>query len=1261
MKSHANTQHANKKTRFKNTKFEGYSKLSDKILTGLFIFITLFLLPVVAGRFIPHLQAETLHTKLESITIENGLSQNSINCILQDNKGFMWFGTQDGLNKYDGYRFTFYKHYMDDPNSISDNFILSIYQDKSNIIWVGTNGGGLNRYDPRLELWEQYTHTNQNPKSLSSNFIYVIYEDSEGKLWIGTDEGLNRFDRKTKAFHRYKHNPDDLQSLSDNFVYSIVEDHRGHLWIGTAGGLNRLDRETGRFSHYAHDPNDQRSLSDNTVYAICEDQRGSLWIGTAQGLNRFDPEKEHFTQYLHNPHNNHSLSHHSVRTIYEDSRGTLWVGTDDGLNHLSRNSEKFVHYKHNPDDLNSLSNSIIRAIYEDRSGILWIGTFGGGINRISREKEKFALFRNDPNNPNSLSSNSVWSIHEDREGTIWIGTDHGLNKYDRDNGTYVHYKHDPNDISSLSQGIVRSIDEDRSGILWIGTYGGGLNRFEETEGRFIHYQHDPDDPNTLSNDYIRIVYEDRSNDLWVGTNDGLNKWDRQSGKFVRYQHNFSNPHSLSNDRVRSIYEDKSGHLWIGTYGGLNQFDRETGQFTHYKNDPKSPTSLSNDRVSIYEDPSGFLWIGTLGGGLNQFHRERKQFTHYTEKDGLPNNSVYGILGDDSGHLWISTNNGLSKFNPETKTFQNYDFHDGLQSNEFNGGAYCKTRAGEMFFGGVNGLNSFFPDSIKADRYNPPVVITDFHILNQRVPIGVNRDGRDILKESITETKFIQLSHKEKVISFEFAALHYAISDKYEYAYIMEGFDPDWNYIGNRRVATYTNLSPGNYIFRVKASNNGGIWNEETTNIRIKVVPPLWKTLWFRIIFFSMIILTGISIYRIRTRAIQERNRMLEQRVEERTARLRDINEKLQQEILTRQGAEIALKIEKTYFEQLFENAPEAIVMTDDEGGILRVNNEFTEIFGYTGEETLGHSIDELLAPEDLKEEASSVTNQVAGGKKVVLETIRKCKDGTSIHVSILGAPIIVDNELVAVYGIYRDITERIDNEKKQNQLMVQLESVNRELKDFAYIVSHDLKAPLRAIASLVNWLSTDYGEKFNAEGKEMITLLTGRVRRMNDLIDGILQYSRVGRIHEDKIKVNLNHLIEDVIELVAPPSNFKIEVKKKLPSLICEKTRMEQVFENLVANAIKYMDKPEGKISIRCTSQNGHWKFGVTDNGPGIEETYFEKIFQIFQTLAPRDEIESTGVGLSLVKKIVEMYGGKIWIESKVGAGSTFYFTWPKN
>jgi serine phosphatase RsbU (regulator of sigma subunit)/ligand-binding sensor domain-containing protein len=779
-------------------------------------------------------QAQDAKIKFERISLEQGLSQSVVTCILQDSRGFMWFGTLDGLNKYDGYGFTVYK------------------------------------YDPL------------DSSSLSDNSISAIYEDDSGRLWIGTRAGLNKFDRKTEKFTRYQHDPANPHSLSHNAVTSIYADSpatagRNMLWIGTfAGGLNKLvlspadggegsDRQKEQFVHFKHDPKNPSSLSHDRIWSIYEDQSGSLWITTIGGglsrLSRDDREKEQFIRYQHDPPNPTSLSHNTARPIVEDKSGTLWIGTSGGLSRLirdDREKETFVHYPNDPADPNSLSNNDVWSIYEDQSGTLWIGTYGGGLNKFSKEKEKFAHVKKDPANPNSLGHNMVMSICEDHTGTLWIGTGGGgLDKLDAKSRGFINYRHNPADPYSLSNDGVAAIYEDRSGTLWIGT-GEGLNKLDRDRGRFIRYQHDPANPHSLSAMGVSAIYEDDSGTLWIGTgNGGLNKLDKANERFVHYQHDPANPSSISDNTVYAIFENDAHSLWIGTTSGLNKFDKAKEQFIHYSHDPANPKSLSNNRIfSIYADPDSaesVLWIGTWGGGLNRFDIKSETFSHFTERDGLPNGVIYGILGDNGGNLWLSTNRGLSNFDPKTKTFRNYDVDDGLQSNEFNQGAYFKSKAGEMFLGGINGFNRFYPDRVKDNPHVPPVVLTAFKKFDKLVELDT----------AIAEVKEIKLSYKDNFFSFTFAALDYTNPNKNQYAYKLEGFDSDWIYCGTRRYASYTNLDGGEYLFRVKGSNNDGVWNEEGITIKIIVTPPFWKTWWFLALTAFSVAFAGYVFYRQR--------------------------------------------------------------------------------------------------------------------------------------------------------------------------------------------------------------------------------------------------------------------------------------------------------------------------------------------------------------------------------------------------------------
>lgn len=816
----------------------------------------------------------------ERISLEQGLSQSVVTCILQDRKGFMWFGTMDGLNKYDGYGFTIYKHDPQDDNSLSNNSITALYEDRFGMLWIGTRDG-LNRFDRVTERFTSYRHDPANLHGLSHNNISALREDranAEDGLWIGTmGGGLNWFDRKTERFYSYQHDAANSNSLSNDQVRAIHVDDSGVLWLGTAGGLNKLILEknhgpapaVAQFTHYKHDPNNPNSLSHNLICAIHEDRRGVLWLTTfGGGLNKFDRTNEIFKRYLHDEKNTNSLNHNTARPICEDPlRGTLWIGTSGGLDEFDTTTEGFTHHQNDLANPNSLSNNDVWSVYEDRSGTLWAGTYGGGINKFSEAKEKFAHFKHEPGNPYSLGHNMVMSIHEDRSGVLWVGTGGGgLFQYEARQQKFLRYQHDPNNAASLSNDGVAAIYEDHTGTLWIGT-GDGLERFDRTGKRFIHYRNDPANPHSLSSKGVSTIYEDHTGTLWIGTGaGGLDRFDRATGQLVRYQYDSANPYSLSDNNVYAIFADAAHELWIGTTGGLNKFDRLANRFIRYQHDHANPKSLSNNHVfSIYADhhDSNTLWIGTWGGGLDQFDKRTSEFTHFTEKDGLPNGVIYGILGDEAGNLWLSTNNGLSRFDPRAKTFRNYDVDDGLQSNEFNQGAFFKNKNGEMFFGGIAGFNRFHPAHIDDNPHSPPIVLTAFKKFDRLAKLDT----------AITDITRLKLSYRDNFFSFAFAALDYTNPAKNQYAYKLEGFDDDWIYCGTRRYASYTNLDGGEYTFHVKGANSDGVWNEQGIAVTIIVTPPFWKTWWFVSLSTLMLVGLGYGIYRHKLRDDLEQARI----------------------------------------------------------------------------------------------------------------------------------------------------------------------------------------------------------------------------------------------------------------------------------------------------------------------------------------------------------------------------------------------------
>jgi signal transduction histidine kinase/ligand-binding sensor domain-containing protein/DNA-binding response OmpR family regulator len=847
--------------------------------------------------------------KFEYISIEQGLSQNTVYCIAQDNRGFMWFGTQDGLNRYDGYNIVVYKPVPGAPRSLSNIRVTAVFEDRNGILWIGTGGGGLNRFDREKEHFIHYKHDPGDTRSLSGNWVTAIGEDSRGRLWIGTlDAGLNRMNGENGQFIHYKHDPADPCSLGNNRVTAIYNDNRGILWIGTdGGGLNRHEPKKDRYAHYTFNPREPRCLSSNRVTSIYEDSRGVLWIGTnGGGLNSFDREKETFSRYPANPGNPDSLNSDHISALYEDQTGVLWIGTGmEGLYTYHRETGTFTSYKLGSGEPGGLNDNNIYAIYQDRSGALWIGTYRGGVNKFSRDKLKFVHHHSHSVCPGGLSDNAVRAICRDRHGVLWIGTEFGgLNKWAPGSKTFVHYKCNSQKSACLSSNHVTAVVEDRPGFLWVGTAGGGLNKFNTLKETFTYYKHSPDDPLSLSHNMVRTLFIDTRDNLWVGTlGGGLNKFDREKETFTHYKREAGNPDSLSDDNIQWICEDQSAFLWIATDRGINKFDPEKEQFVRYTYDPDDPGSLHPDEMnSVYIDRSGVLWIGTYGGGLSRFNPGNETFTSFRVEDGLPNNVIYGILEDRRGNLWLSTNNGLSRFDPRTKTIKNYDIDDGLQSNEFNACAFYKSSDGEMFFGGINGFNSFYPGEVKDNPHVPQVVITGFRRFNKSVSTGEITNGHRILEKSIIETEAIELSHRDSVFTFEFAALHYAAPEKNVYAYKMEGLEDEWNYVGNRRFATYTTLPPGDYTFRVKASNNDGVWNEEGIALKVHITPPFWETAWFYLLCALAVGFSIVLFIRYKTAKIKKHEEELERQVNERTVELRKANEIARRE---RMAAEMA--------------------------------------------------------------------------------------------------------------------------------------------------------------------------------------------------------------------------------------------------------------------------------------------------------------------------------------------------------------------
>jgi ligand-binding sensor domain-containing protein len=821
------------------------------------------------------LTAQISDVTFQQIFLQQGLSQSIVKCILQDKKGYMYFGTEDGLNRYDGYKFLIYRYNPDDTNSISYNDINCLYEDKNGIIWIGTFNSGLNRFNQSKKSILRIQQNINYPKGLSHNNINCITADQSGNLWVGTDNGLNKLisgdpDNNIFEFKKYFYDPKNNKSLSSSSVFSLFTDRDGNLWVGTDNGLNKISKkniDNGKFETERYLYKENNITNKIMIRAICQGKDGTLWIGSDHGLYELIDKKSEskaFTYYkiIHNK--KAFINNNDIYALCLDDVGNLWIGTNGGgisLYDITKN--KFTTYANDPQDSRSLSYNEIRAIFKDKSGIMWIGTYGAGINKVARGAREFFHYTHIPNETNSLSHPIIWSIYEDRDSVLWIGTHGGgLDRFDRKSNTYIHYINDRKNPASISSNIVRVVIEDKDGYLWLGTNGGGINKFNKKTGRCVVYKNNPLNKSSLASNEIRCIYQDKHGDIWIGTyGSGMDKLNRKENNFTHYINKPHNPQSLSNDFVRIIFEDKVGNFWIGTEGGgLNKFDRKNNSFKSYRYNPNDSNSINNDYVfSILEDKKGFLWLGTYGGGLVRFDPLNEKFSSFTTKDGLIGDAIYGILQDEDENLWISSSKGLTKFDPVKKKISNYTVSDGLQSNEFNGGSYFKSKSGEMFFGGINGFNSFYPKNISGNNYSPPVVITSFQKFNKEVYTA----------KPISELKEIELSYEDYFFSFEFSALDFSAPEKNKYAYKMEGLDEQWIFTSSdKRYASYTTLSPGNYIFRVIGSNSDGVWNKAGASISIIITPPFWKTWWFMTLSFFTFLAMGLIVYKSRLKNIR---------------------------------------------------------------------------------------------------------------------------------------------------------------------------------------------------------------------------------------------------------------------------------------------------------------------------------------------------------------------------------------------------------
>jgi ligand-binding sensor domain-containing protein/serine phosphatase RsbU (regulator of sigma subunit) len=824
--------------------------------------------------------------RFERITSQQGLSQNTVNCILQDRDGMLWVGTMDGLNKYNGTDFELYVNDANNPYSLKNNAITALYEDSQGTLWIGTRKG-LHAFDRATERFTCYVDSSLNP---NYNRVIAIVEDTNQNLWLGYEgNGLGKLSLKTKKMTSYA-------PIFSNTIQALRFDNKSNsLWIGTnTPNLLSFDIRKEKFIAY---PYSDKPQGDDALFCIANDGKGKLWLGThASGLLIFDLQTKQFS-----PFEAKELNGYAITAIYHEKNGTVWIATQgNGLLKYQRAQRTFSKYIFDPTDQKSLSNNDVNIIFKDISGMFWFGTYNGGINKYDPTKNRFKHYKKEANNTNSLSANGMRGIMEDSKGRLWVGTTlGGLNLIDRAKNQFMLFS--TSQPNTLIDDRINMIAEDRNGNIWVAMLNKGLCRITVTPDSrtgketytFKTYTNKEGDVNSLPhNGVLGLLYDKDAHILWVGTQKGLSKFDLEKQKFENYFSNAANPDSLSSPVVKFMAQDTDENiLWLATDGGLNKFDKKAKTFKRYlqSNDPTSIASNALNALLI--DRDGTLWVGTVGGGLDRFDKQMESFVHFTEKeDGLPNNVIYGILEDEAGYLWISTNKGIAKFDRNANDFYNYHEEDGLQDDEFNIFAFGKSpRTGEMFFGGINGFNSFFPNQIQLNDFQPNIIFTDFKIFNKSIKDYENSP----LKQSIAIAKEIILSYKDNVFSFDFASLDYKNPSKVKYKYMMEGFDREWietNY--KRRTATYTNLPEGDYVFRVKATNSDGIWSKNEASLKITLTPPFWKLLIFKIFVVSSCLGILFFWYRQRIKSVESKREQLEKLVSLRTAEISRQNEEI---------------------------------------------------------------------------------------------------------------------------------------------------------------------------------------------------------------------------------------------------------------------------------------------------------------------------------------------------------------------------------
>ena len=1193
---------------------------------------------------------------------KDGLSQAHVLNVVQDHQGFILFGTQVGLNRFDGSSVRVFTNDSSSINSISDNSIRTMLVDTKGTLWIATDTGGLSKYNPIQENFTNYLHGN-DPTTIATNRVRTLLEDKAGNLWIGTDgAGLELLDRETETFLH----PVETGALFANpNIWALAEGEPGELWVGTNYGLYLFNTGTKAVTQFLNDPLDPHSLSDDRIRSLLWDSDGALWVGTQRaGLDRFDQASGRFSHFPHDPADPLSLSNDTVTALFQDADDVVWIGTLNGLNALEPGRPGFFHYSHEVNNPFSIAHNHIMSIYQDRGGVIWIGTFDGLSywNQSTMAMSHYAMLEG---YDAGLRNNTVTSFGESRGGDVFVGTyGGGVNRFTPRTGRFSPFGPFESGIDgsggdaagdgpALKDDRVMSMMVDRRDNLWVGTQGAGVGRFNLGDGTAVYFQHDAGDAGSLSANTVSAILEGADDRVWIGTyTGGLNVLDPVSLDIVSYRHSSSADDSISSDRVVALFEDSDGVLWVGTHGGgLNRFNAAAGTFERIRHDPGDINSLSGDNIfMITEQANGDLWIGTQGHGLNRWSQTDRRngvnfFERVTKASGLASPTVYAGLWDESGYLWLSSNNGLSRFDVESRTFKHFDTSHGLQNLEFNQGAAFAAASGELYFGGINGFNVFDPAAMKPNAHAPPTVITAIAKLNKPVEHlpRVLADG-------------LELTHEDYLVEFQFSGLDFSAPEKNRYRYRLDGLDKDWVEAGTRRYASYTNLAPGDYTFRVKAANNDGLWSTEEARLTITVVPPPWLSWYAYLLYACIFMVVALLVFRDQWEKAQ------------RAGELTDINKVLMQEIEFGKDQELALHREEIRSQTYLDIAEIVLVAIDGDGLVRLINRKGRDLFGLVEEQILGRRWLDYIPTNYQDGMWRQIVDSFSRGYNLP-DTHFECTIKTSKRENrrIMWRFAPLSNEggdLVLASGM--DVTQVRDLEKA-----IRMREKLSAVGTMASGIAHDFNNILTAVYG--------YGMLTLKEVEDQQTpfayvqKIVAASERASSLVTRLLTFTNL-----EEQDLNPCDLGPSIIEAAAllrgslpPMIEMSVDIDQELKPVLADPTQIHQLVMNLGTNAGKAMEDQLGTMEITAhivtlTESNlpadselkagEHLKIFVSDTGVGMTEETLMNIFDPFFTSLGLGfgKDKGTGLGLSVVHGIVNGHQGHVAVDSVVGQGTRF-------